>query len=628
MLRFKKLIINDFGPYKKATIHFLNLGLALVTGELVDDEGADSNGAGKTMVFEALTELLFGKTTKGSSTDDLIRDGAKNGYKIVGIMELNGRPFKVRRTRKHSKHGTSLRVWLDGTPEEKATVGDTTKYISTLTGYTFETFLNSTYFPQEGGNFFSNVTDKKRKELLEKILGLEAFSHAMKLAREDKKIFSAQLQEVENKRVLKRTQLDDSEETQERLIKLDEEWKTEQKLKTHKLNRTINDKLILTKQAQERIKILENEKPKLGTKKSEEKLNEYEDKIKELRKTHEKNSINKGVAETHIEKLEGRQDSKIPAGEVCFTCGTQVTITTAKKVASELAKEHKKAEAILKEVKDRYKKSFQTLEEKQQQIEALRDKIREKQNLREKFQKSKEEIIRLQGVTEVAQERINSCKKALAENETESPYEKLLANQKTKETELRKEIGELTKQSVKFKKKLFRAEFWEDGFGDQGLKNIMLDSALTFLEEDITKILNDVTKGSLLVKIKGKKKLKTKQKGKIPVRQKIDFIIERNGKKRAYTQLSGGQKKRINIASLLALRHLSFIGSGNPTNIIILDEPFTNLDSSGVDSVLELLQHEDAEAKLLSSHKPLNKGSFDNILKAKMVNEISSLEVE
>lgn len=628
MLRFKKLIIQNFGPYKKATINFLNLGLVLVVGELLDEEAADSNGAGKTMAFEALSELLFAKTTKGASPDDLIREGSKNGYKLVGFMELDGRKLKVRRTRKHSKLGTSLKVWLDGKPEEKATVSDTTKYLSKLIGYTFDTFLNSIYFPQEGGNFFSNVTDRKRKELLEQLLGLEAFGNAVKLAREDKKIFSAQLQEVNNGLVLKRTQLDESEETQERLIKMDEEWKQDQKSKTLTLNRTIKMKQDIIKQAKERILVLKSEKPKLGTKKLQKKLDGKEIQIEDFRRAHEKTNIAKGILETEIEKLEKLLDRRVPAGEVCPTCGTLVTEKTSKKVCSELNKKLTESKERLKKAKEDCKTSFQKLEERKQEIESLRDKIRSKQNLRDKFQKSKEEIVRLEGVIETAEERIDACSKALAETETESPYEKLLKNQKKKETELRTEIAGLTKQETKFKKKLFRAEFWEDGFGDQGLKNILLESSLTYLEEQITEILNKVTKGNLSVKVKGKKKLKTKQKGKVPVRKKIDFIVERNGKRRSYFQLSGGQKKRINIASLLALRRLSFLGSGQPTNIIILDEPFTNLDSSGVDLTLELLQQEDAESKLLSSHKPLNKSGFDTIWNVKMKDEIARLEIQ
>jgi len=82
------------------------------------------------------------------------------------------------------------------------------------------------------------------------------------------------------------------------------------------------------------------------------------------------------------------------------------------------------------------------------------------------------------------------------------------------------------------------------------------------------------------------------------IREKTQNILSRVGltgfEKRQTFTLSGGEKKRLTIASILVM----------DPRIIVLDEPFTGLDWEGVSSILECLKglHREGHTILLISH--------------------------
>ena len=60
---------------------------------------------------------------------------------------------------------------------------------------------------------------------------------------------------------------------------------------------------------------------------------------------------------------------------------------------------------------------------------------------------------------------------------------------------------------------------------------------------------------------------------------------------RLYEDLSGGEKQKVDIIVQLAIRDMMCKYVGMSTNIIVLDEIFDNLDSSGCDKILDLISN-------------------------------------
>jgi DNA repair exonuclease SbcCD ATPase subunit len=630
MLRFNKIIARNIHAYEELNFDLRKRGLTLVTGEVQSEEGATSNGAGKTRSFDMIPWAVWDTSTTGATKDELIRIGSDGGYvKILG--SIDGKKLKIIRGRGHSKYENKLWVWLDGKPEHRSTDAETKKYLTDLIGYSYASFTNSTFFPQEASNFFAALTDAKRKDLLEQILGLLNISAAKKCAADDRKKYSKLLSSILSELSTSRAAFDTIEETKERLAKMHKEWV--QEFKATKKN--------LTKEKKETKKEIDKLK-KRNTKSKEGMIEKYRISLKKLKLKHKGLSTKaEELAQKHgnaagylmrmqeeMDELKDQMKKSIKAGAKCPTCKEKITQKTAKK----LRKEFKKKIAVYEDELNSYgkddRKDSVALKECHAKIDKL---IVQEDTLEEQIAALNEEqkkSIKLKERLISKKNRLKEIKKRLTEMTDEKPpLLSQLEYQKKREVELSAKITELETKEHKLKKKLFTAEFWEQGFGDAGLKNILLESALQFLETEITNILGQVTHGVFSVKILSTKQLKTKQKGKKPKRMKIDFVIHKGDETRTYSQLSGGQRKRINIAALLALRKLAFLGSGHPTNILILDEVFEYLDAKGIESVLDIIKAANIESVFLISQRELSSEGFDSTVRVKYRNKVSKLEV-
>ena len=82
-MKLKQLTIRNFMSIKKATLELDNAGLVLVQGINDDDSAFDSNGAGKSTVFEAITYALFERTIRGLKSDEIINEDMKRNCSVT-----------------------------------------------------------------------------------------------------------------------------------------------------------------------------------------------------------------------------------------------------------------------------------------------------------------------------------------------------------------------------------------------------------------------------------------------------------------------------------------------------------------------------------------------------------------
>jgi len=149
-------------------------GIHLVTGI-----GRDypSNGAGKSsLVGEALYWLLFGRTTKGQSADEVIHWGQKECSVHATFTE--GDKITLLATRRRGPEGHTLTVAQDGDEWEATSVNEMTTKLGHYLGITPEIFQNLAYFSQEKLLLFSSATDGERKNVLADLIGLRAYQDA------------------------------------------------------------------------------------------------------------------------------------------------------------------------------------------------------------------------------------------------------------------------------------------------------------------------------------------------------------------------------------------------------------------------------------------------------------------
>ena len=208
--------INPTGMFsygRSENVNLLNRGLVHLVG-CNEDKGGDSNGAGKSSLFNAICELLFRENPTGEKGDSLINTVWGKGF-AGRIMFTNweGVHYRVTYCRKWKDHfypvdndnqtqyiGTGLfldkfddGVWRDargsGMPE-------THKKIVEIVGMTYKEFLSIAYMTHRVGSQFLRGTNKERMDILSGITGIEAWDTILDKCRSEKKSFNAKINDL------------------------------------------------------------------------------------------------------------------------------------------------------------------------------------------------------------------------------------------------------------------------------------------------------------------------------------------------------------------------------------------------------------------------------------------------
>ncbi len=160
--------------FEKVSVDLDRTGLTLVSGVNKDWSDDISNGAGKSSYVSIPFLALFGRTFKGQVHDGWAYQG--NGALSRAHLKLHlpdNRLMRVLRTRRPG----GLRAWIDDKEVSMAKPELTQALIERTTNLTWEVLTNSVYIGQrEIGSVFG--TDKERKELFSRLLGLDRFLEA------------------------------------------------------------------------------------------------------------------------------------------------------------------------------------------------------------------------------------------------------------------------------------------------------------------------------------------------------------------------------------------------------------------------------------------------------------------
>lgn len=200
---------NFLGSQGPISINFDDLapGVWYVEGE---------NGAGKSTIIEAITWAQHGKTIRDDmKVDDVINDDIgrncrvtlefKNGYAIerfrkYGGLGLDGQTIS----------GSGVRVYKDKQYLAKFEKGDpaaTQQEIDNLLGITYEWLTKTLIMGQNITANFVTADEKKRRAMLEEMLGLERFDEYLALVRTFKAALVQQSEDQARVQLLKADEL-------------------------------------------------------------------------------------------------------------------------------------------------------------------------------------------------------------------------------------------------------------------------------------------------------------------------------------------------------------------------------------------------------------------------------------
>jgi len=233
------------------------------------------------------------------------------------------------------------------------------------------------------------------------------------------------------------------------------------------------------------------------------------------------------------------------------------------------------------------KQTVKGFEEKQKAISAFSEETTE---LTRGIATKREELSELS----LLEERRNSVKKQIEGVEQQKTQEEAKESSYPQMIEEQKADVEKMETKIKTKRASYEAlvvdcqyyEFWVEAFGTRGIRSHLLKKVVPYLTLRARKYLDILASGDIELKFSVTEK---------------SFDIEVNNRfgGEKYKNNSSGERQRIDLAVSLALQDLCSNRSSNSFNLLALDEVLVNLDSVGIESVMDLLKELEGGAKTI-----------------------------
>lgn len=377
----------------------------------------------------------------------------------------------------------------------------------------------------------------------------------------------------------------------------------------------------------------------------------------------------KGKETVLKESIDEMADSVLSAElTVCPTCEQKITeetrnlllrkrellISQKSKIINDIKMEEIERGKIVKQLEDFLKYSSETSQKYDSRIQECRidepKKIKENDDKLNKFLAQIQEIIKgleEELVKQFADKTINLGIKLqkLENNKSEikiiindiANQEKMISNiqtdilqvdrdidriqkskfDKTTSNSAKKRIIDLKHQlhivndSIFNLKKLHKViAFWKEGFSSRGIPSMLIDDSIPFMNKRVSYYLDKISNGRYIVSFDTLDETKSGE-----FRDKISVnVIDTETKANKRVQLSGGQTRLIDIATILTLGDLQSKVQDVSFNILLFDEIFDSLDDMNVEfvsKVLRILTND--RSVFVISHKHVDQLEADDV---------------
>ncbi len=221
-----------------------------------------------------------------------------------------------------------------------------------------------------------------------------------------------------------------------------------------------------------------------------------------------------------------------------------------------------------------------------------------------------------------------SLTRQIADNEV------LYYSLKKQEADIQKEIDKVVNHGVFVGEKIqatqvikARTDFWIEGFGPRGIKSFIFEAALPYLTERANHYSSYITGGTVAIDISPTTMVKSKGKGH-PVLSKEKLFVSAKNKhgSNLYNGNSDGERRRIDICVILALRDLISTRASKKWSTLIFDEILDCLDVTGIEHILDLFRTLPNQSIYIISHNSDLKKNFDTSITIVKKDGVSSLE--
>lgn len=618
ILTFKNIHIENFLSFGTADLLLDRGNYVLVKGENENPvDNAESNGSGKSAIFDAIVWALTGTTTRECKNVSNIN--SDNGAKVTLYFNVDDCEYEVTRTKDYKPLGSTLKIIRNGEDVSGKGIRDSEKLLSEYLPDLTSSFLGSVIILGQGlPQRFSNNTPSGRKDVLEKLSKSDFMIDDLKQKVSDRKTQIQKLiRENEDKLLAATTSksrmLKQKESIDRYLQELPDKHELQEKIDTY--NRKVEELVQEVEGKKQRLEsdgITELSKEKecklfqLSSLNSsmyselEQKKSEYSDQINEL-------SERKQSLKSYIRTNENIRD-------VCPTCGQKligVEKPNVDKERQELSEVETslfdisaKRDSELNVIKDSYMKKSKELDN---EIQQLGNEILEKSKAQSELKRSIEEL----------QKSIEQCKYRVASLVGQmDALEENAVRYNQELTSICDQLNEIEKEIL----------YYTNEQGPLNRRSEIISKMNTILSRDfrgylLTNVINYISDRAKFysMQVFGNDNIGFQLAGN---------AIEISFDNKEYSNLSGGEKQRVDLIIQLSIRDMLCKFMGFSSNIIVLDEFIDGLDAKGCEQILGLIANNLTDVGtvyIITHHSSVAIPTDDEIIVVKDSNKISRI---
>jgi DNA repair exonuclease SbcCD ATPase subunit len=547
-ISFEKIKLKNFLSFGNNETEFeYKTGIHAITGNQMPNNTI-RNGVGKSsLLVDSIVFAIYGRTLRKLVKEEIVNTINEKDCVVECEMTIDKVKYRIQRGVKP----TFLKIWVgDNTePEERASMSLTQAWFLDIIKISFECFTNMIILNINHSKPFLEMDPKEKRPVLEDILQLNIYGKMNELAKSNHLTAKTDIAHLET---AYKNKLDNFTKTKTRKESIDKEISKFEESKNKKINELKLEISEMVNQRDNHVNMIQNldfteslKEQNSKLKNIIESINENEKEVRVLIKEIERNN-------EVIDNLSGKPH--------CPLCSTPTNNPNVVVFINELQEKTKEITSKKEDIKSKVESLRNSETETEERIQKINSNV-------EKLTRVKNRISSLDNSIRMKNEMLTheqSRSMSLEDVISNEDFIQLEADLKDCEVKY-----ELSQKSFKYNK------FIRNILGDEGVRKYITLKIIPFLNKTVNKYLSVLGSDYTIV---FDSELNEK-------------LIARNRDERPYSSFSGGEKRRIDLALLLALMDVSKTQNSIDTNILILDEVLdTSLDNEGAESFIEHLK--------------------------------------
>ena len=544
------------------------------------------NGHGKSSIALIIEEILYNQNSKKIKKADILNRYTKDkSYTIELDFDKDGVEYVIKTSR--TSAASTVKFIRDGVDISSHTATGTYKTIEGVIGYDHKTFSQIVYQSSVSSLEFLTATDTARKKFLIELLNLGIYTRAADTFKELASGVSKEVDKLEAKVSTVRTWLAKYEKEDLTLKEIQEELDSPVSLTAEVASKSaelanievINKKILANNKYQELMSaiVLGVNPPRPPTTES---LNELKVDLLGLQRQLKDGAVLKA-------KCTGPTST-------CATCSQDIDNSTMFAMVTQFEGKKANIENLISSTEygitvanqaiakwDAYAKKALEIEKYHALIDLSLPKV-----VLDKAEVASD-IVSLQASIDAI---LVAISKVRAKNKLASEHNAKVTVISDQLQDMRDELEVHNLELATKATELSHLQVLVKTFSTTGVVAYKIECLVKDLEELTNEYLGELADGRFQLSFK------------IASSDKLNVIITDNGRDVDIIALSSGERARVNVATLLAIRKLMQALSNSRTNLLILDETVENLDAEGKEKLIEVLLREESLNTFLISH--------------------------